>query len=71
MTYARGHGGAEFIRNLGDQVKANPFPLALVAAGLGWMMVGSATSDSEHRRAVNLAGRSRRTGREVAQRAVR
>ena len=39
MAYARGHGGAELLRNLGDQVKANPLPLALVAAGLGWLMM--------------------------------
>lgn len=40
IAYARGHGGSEFVHNLGDQVKANPLPLALVAAGLGWLMVG-------------------------------
>lgn len=40
ISYARGHGGSEFVHNLGDQVKANPLPLALVAAGLGWLMAG-------------------------------
>ena len=40
LPYARGHGGAEFIRTLGDQVKTNPLPVALVVAGLGWLMVG-------------------------------
>jgi hypothetical protein len=40
LSYARGHGGAEFIRALGDQVKTNPLPVALVVAGLGWLMVG-------------------------------
>ena len=40
MAYARGHGGAEFMRNLGDQVKTNPLPVALVAAGIGWLMIG-------------------------------
>src|SRR5271166_2168916 len=40
MAYARGHGGAELLRNLGDQVKANPLPLALVTAGLGCLMMG-------------------------------
>lgn len=40
LSYARGHGGAEFMRTLGDQVKTNPLPIALVAAGLGWLMVG-------------------------------
>ncbi|HEX5845992.1 MAG TPA: DUF3618 domain-containing protein [Rhodoplanes sp.] len=40
IAYARGHGGAEFVRNLGGQVKTNPLPVALVAAGLGWLMAG-------------------------------
>jgi len=40
IAYARGHGGAEFVRNLGNQVKTNPLPVALVAAGLGWLMAG-------------------------------
>ncbi len=40
LAYARGHGGSEFVRNLGSQVKSNPLPVALVAAGLGWLMAG-------------------------------
>ena len=39
IAYAHGHGGAEFVRNLGSQVKTNPLPVALVAAGLGWLMI--------------------------------
>jgi len=40
IAYAHGHGSAEFVRNLGRQVKTNPLPVALVAAGLGWLMAG-------------------------------
>ena len=40
VAYARGHGGAEFMRNLGDQVKTNPLPVALITAGIGWLMAG-------------------------------
>ena len=40
LAYARGHGGAEFMRNLGDQVKTNPLPVALITAGIGWLIVG-------------------------------
>jgi ElaB/YqjD/DUF883 family membrane-anchored ribosome-binding protein len=41
VAYARGHGGAEFMRNLGDHVKVNPLPVALITAGIGWLMAGS------------------------------
>ena len=40
LSYARGHGGAEFMRTLGNEVKTNPLPIALLAVGLGWLMVG-------------------------------
>ncbi len=40
LAYARGHGGSEFVRNFGSQVKTNPLPVALVAAGLGWLIAG-------------------------------
>jgi hypothetical protein len=39
-TYLRGSGGADFMRNLGETVKQNPVPLALVGVGLAWMMLG-------------------------------
>ncbi|MEZ5786023.1 MAG: DUF3618 domain-containing protein [Xanthobacteraceae bacterium] len=40
IDYARNHGGAEFVRNLGGQVKANPLPVALIATAIGWLMFG-------------------------------
>lgn len=36
----REHGG-DFGRTLGEQVKANPIPLALTGIGLAWMMFGN------------------------------
>jgi hypothetical protein len=33
--------GAEYVRNLKDQVVANPLPTVLIGAGLVWIMVGS------------------------------
>ena len=39
VTYFRDGGGGEFTRNLGESVKQNPLPVALVAVGVGWMML--------------------------------
>lgn len=44
IAYARDHGGAEFVRNLGGQVKANPLPVALIATAIGWLMLGRSPS---------------------------
>ncbi|MDC7987074.1 DUF3618 domain-containing protein, partial [Rhodoplanes sp. TEM] len=38
MAFARGHGGGEFVQNLGRQVRSSPLPVALVATGLAWLM---------------------------------
>ena len=38
MDYLRHSGGTEFVRNLGDQAKHNPMPVALVGIGLAWLM---------------------------------
>jgi hypothetical protein len=39
MAYFRNGSGGEFTRNLGHSVTQNPMPLALVAIGVGWMMM--------------------------------
>ncbi len=39
VGYAQENGGAEFVRNLGRQVAGNPLPVALMGAGLAWLMV--------------------------------
>lgn len=36
----RSSGGSELVRNFGRQVKENPLPLALIGAGLAWLMIG-------------------------------
>jgi ElaB/YqjD/DUF883 family membrane-anchored ribosome-binding protein len=39
VDFARDNGGAEFVRKLGRQVADNPLPVALMGAGLAWLMV--------------------------------
>jgi hypothetical protein len=39
LAYARNSGGADFAKNLGRQVRDNPLPIALVGAGLAWLML--------------------------------
>ena len=38
MTYLRDGGGSEFVHNLGESVKRNPVPVALIGVGVAWMM---------------------------------
>lgn len=44
LSYARHNGGQEFIGNLGERVKANPLPVALLGVSLAWLMTGSRTA---------------------------
>ncbi|HEY8613011.1 MAG TPA: DUF3618 domain-containing protein [Roseomonas sp.] len=37
--YARGSGGAEFARNLGASIRDNPLPVALIGAGIAWLLL--------------------------------
>lgn len=39
VDYARSSGGSEFIRNLGASVRDNPLPVALIGAGIGWLLL--------------------------------
>ena len=50
LGYAKDNGGADFVRNLGRQVADNPLPVALMGAGLAWLMVSQ-------NRSANGAGR--------------
>jgi len=43
VDYARESGGADFLRNLTAQVRANPLPVTLVGAGLAWLMMSRTT----------------------------
>lgn len=44
LGYVKQSGGAEFGRNLMDNVKGNPLPVALVGIGLAWLMAGGGRS---------------------------
>lgn len=39
FDYARQTGGGDFVRHLGRQVADNPLPVALMGAGLAWLMM--------------------------------
>ena len=40
-----GVGGiGDFARNLGNEVRANPLPVALIGAGLAWLMMSNGRS---------------------------
>jgi hypothetical protein len=49
LTYARNSGGAEFARNLGRQARDNPLPIALIGAGIAWLMLARGNG-AEHDR---------------------
>lgn len=73
LDYLRHGQGAQFVRNLGSQVRDNPLPVALSSIGLAWLMATSAMSASttgEHRRDANnsfddVAARAQRAGASV------
>jgi hypothetical protein len=44
LDYLRHGQGAEFVRNLGGQLRDNPLPVALTGIGLSWLMAASAMS---------------------------
>ncbi|WGF90825.1 DUF3618 domain-containing protein [Marinivivus vitaminiproducens] len=52
-SYVRDNGSTQFMRNLGLQVRDNPLPVALVGAGLAWLMVSSriGSGDAGHAQA--------------------
>lgn len=39
VDYARGSGGADFMRNLGVSVRDNPLPVLLIGSGIGWLLM--------------------------------
>lgn len=45
VTYIRTSGGSDFVRNLGDSVRQNPIPIALIGVGLAWMMFASSRGE--------------------------
>jgi hypothetical protein len=73
LGYAKAHGGGEYFANLGNSIKANPLPAALMGVSLAWLMASSGTNHSAPRREsrwyeddnyplATVAGEIRRTG---------
>lgn len=56
IDYARASGGGDFMRRLGRQVANNPLPVALMSAGIAWLMAAE-------RRSGNAVGRSNAASR--------
>jgi hypothetical protein len=48
IGYARQSGGSEFVRHLGQQVTDNPLPVALMGAGLAWLMMTQRRNGEAH-----------------------
>src|SRR5437016_3557709 len=44
VDYAREGGIGDFARNLGNEVRTNPLPVALIGAGLAWLMMANGRS---------------------------
>jgi Protein of unknown function (DUF3618) len=53
--YAREGPAADFIRNLGREVRENPLPLTLIAAGVAWLIVASGRSAHARARQIAIA----------------
>jgi len=62
VDYAKDSGGGVFVRNLGNQMTTNPLPVALIGAGVAWLMlsngVRSARSSRGREDAIDRARRA-------------
>jgi hypothetical protein len=43
LAYAKGSGGGEYVSNLGQALKNNPLPVALMGVSLAWLMAKGST----------------------------
>src|SRR5690348_18346520 len=72
VDYAKDSGGGMFVRNLGRQTVANPIPVALIGAGMAWLMLAngrrSATAASINRAAETAIDRARRSMADTGER---
>jgi Protein of unknown function (DUF3618) len=68
FDFAKDSGGGDFVRNLGTQVRQNPLPVALIGAGMAWLMTGRGRDGS---RSANTAGTVDRSFENRAQDAAR
>src|SRR5438270_2697165 len=41
VDYTKDSGSGEFVRNLGQQMSANPLPVCVMAAGMAWLMLST------------------------------
>jgi hypothetical protein len=60
--YAREGPAAEFFRNLAREIRENPVPLALIGAGVAWLIIASSQSSRARAKhfTVREAGKIRR-----------
>lgn len=49
IAYAKGSGGGEYLSNLGNALKTNPLPVALMGVSLAWLMAKGTGSPDAHR----------------------
>jgi ElaB/YqjD/DUF883 family membrane-anchored ribosome-binding protein len=81
VDYAKDSGGGMFVRNLGNQMTANPLPVALIGAGMAWLMLSTGTRsarssrvkegaiDRARRAAIDTAARMADAGQAAGERA--
>ena len=43
LAYAKGSGGGEYVSNLGQALKDNPLPVAMIGVSLAWLMAKGST----------------------------
>jgi ElaB/YqjD/DUF883 family membrane-anchored ribosome-binding protein len=55
VDYAKDSGGGVFVRNLGRQATANPLPVALIGAGIAWLMLSNGKRQSTAAASINRA----------------
>jgi ElaB/YqjD/DUF883 family membrane-anchored ribosome-binding protein len=69
VDYAKDSGGGVFVRNLGNQMTANPLPVALIGAGVAWLMLSNGTRSARSSRVKEGAiDRARRAAIDTAAR---
>ena len=54
LTYAKGSGGGEYVSNLGQALKNNPLPVALMGVSLAWLMAKGSTPSAPTTASHNL-----------------
>ena len=50
LAYLREGGGAEFTRNLGREIRANPLPLLLIGVGIAWLAASASRAERDRER---------------------